>query len=101
MVSDEKPSPSGTFHSTFGGIFFQSKLSPLSRLMPSRCGPRNWGHQSLASGPWATARPGRMQANVTAARQLRSKNFNIKNLEEQLDLQGGRVRTRIRPGSTT
>src|SRR5436190_18340303 len=50
MANEEKPLPSGTFQSVFGGDFFQSVLMPLSAIMPSRFGPRNPGHQALTPG---------------------------------------------------
>src|SRR5436190_21048819 len=48
---EENPAPSGTFQRTFGGAFCRSGLMPVSRLMPSRFGPRNCGHHNLESLP--------------------------------------------------
>src|SRR5438094_7618032 len=78
MLREEKPAPSGTFHSTLGGVFCQSMLRPISRLMPSRRGPRNCGHHSLASlPPSARALPARASSTPTVTTGLPHKDIRM------------------------
>src|SRR5262245_35919720 len=83
-AKEENPSPSGTFHSTFGGVFSHVVLMAVSGAMPLRCGPRNCGHHGLASlGPAAATGPDTTARSQTLKGKTRG----------SMDFSGGRTFT--------